>query len=104
MRTIGRDTSSQSSWDSWLEAGKEAVLQQNIPLAMVVGDEDGVFNTENSKKFKQMFEIPDESYHTLEGVGHLPMLEKAEEVSQILFDFLCSGLLECVQRPNSSGN
>ena len=43
---------------------------------------------------KTLFEIPDDQYHVIEGVGHIPMLEKGEEVGQILIDFLClnSGL------------
>lgn len=43
---------------------------------------------------KALFEIPDDQYHVIEGVGHIPMLEKGEEVGQILIDFLClnSGL------------
>ena len=39
----------------------------------------------------------------LEGVGHIPMLERGEEVAQIVMDFLCfsSGGLLCLTRQSS---
>ena len=51
-----------------------------------------------------MKEIPDELYHVIKGVGHLPMLEKGDEVLAILHDFLCnySGGLVCMDRPAKS--
>ena len=97
MRTIGVDTSSQASWDRWLDEGKEVLVGNNIPRVLIAGEEDGVFNPGNCKKLKEKFEIADECYHVLEGAGHLPMLETPEEVSRILIDFLCSGELQCKQ-------
>ena len=97
MRTIGVDTSKQSSWDGWLEGGKEALVGHEIPRALIAGEEDGIFSVDSCKKLKRMFDIPDESFHIVKGSGHLPMLEKPEEVSQILRDFLCSGALQCIR-------
>lgn len=98
MRTVGLDNSSQAMWDRWLDEGKEALVGNNIPRVLVEGEEDGIFSLESCEKLKKRFEIADDCYHVLEGTGHLPMLDRAEEVSRILIDFLCSGLqaLQCV--------
>lgn len=79
-------------------------MENKIPCALIVGEHDGVFSLESSMRLKEMMEIPDKMYHVIEGVGHLPMLEKGEEVMAIVQDFLCnySGSLECVDRTNKN--
>jgi len=72
----------------------------SIPCCLVAGEYDGVFSEESSRKLKEMLGVSDEMYHVIEGVGHLPMVERGEEVAAILRNFLChnSGELECVER------
>ena len=53
-------------------------------------DEDGVFSLDSAKTLKQPFEISDKNFHVVEGVGHIPMLERGEEVGRIVEEFLCS--------------
>ena len=100
MRTIGSDCSSQSAWKAWLEGGRQALAAANIPCCLVTGEYDGIFSSESSLRFKEMLGVSDDMYHEIEGVGHLPMVEKGDEVAAILRDFLCnnSGELECVER------
>lgn len=99
MRTIGLDCSNQTTWDHWLDDGKAVLVGHNIPRTLVSGDEDGVFSLESARKLKQRFEIADEHYHVSGETGHLPMLERGEEVAQIVADFLCnsSEVLECIR-------
>ncbi len=104
MKTIGIDCSDQPKWTRWLEDGRQAVVGNKIPCALIVGEYDGIFSLESTERLKEMMEIPDKMYHVIKGVGHLPMLEKGEEVLAILQDFLCnfSGSLECVDRTNET--
>ncbi len=108
MKTIGLDCSNQATWNHWLEDGKQVLVGHSIPRALISGDEDGVFPAQSAQTLKRRFEIPDAEFHMLEGVGHIPMLERGEEVAQIIMDFLClsSGVLECLDRHsrNSSGS
>lgn len=99
MRTIGIDCSNQTTWTRWLGDGRQVLIGNNIPRALISGDQDGVFNLKSSEDLKKWFEIPDEAYHVIEGVGNVPMLERGEEVVQIMVDFLChqSSSLHCLE-------
>lgn len=93
MRTIGRDCSDQDRWDGWLEEGRGALLTEPepgaIPRVLIMGSEDGCFSRDSAEALKQLFRIPDERFHLVEGAGHIPMLEGGgEEVYRILKDFL----------------
>lgn len=100
MRTIGINCSDQVAWDRWLEDGRQVVVANKVPRYLVAGEHDGVFDLTSSKKLKELFEIPDDCYYIVRDVGHIPMLEKAEEVGGLLQDFLCQhlGVLESVDR------
>ena len=104
MRTIGIDCSDQATWDRWFGDGREAILRNKIPCGLIAGEDDGIFSLESTQKLKEMMEIPNKLYHVIKGVGHLPMLEKGDEVLAILQDFLCnySGGLVCMDRPAKS--
>ena len=90
MRTIGLNICDQTVWDGWLENGKQALVENNVPRCLVAGEYDGVFNLTSTQQLKEQFDIPDQLHHVIAGVGHLPMLEKGEEVSMLLQNFLSS--------------
>ena len=104
MKTIGLDCCNQATWDRWLQDGKETLVGSNVPCALISGEEDNVFNLERSKKLKDMFEVPDSNYHVIKGVGHLPMLERGDEVAEIVKNFLfyhSSKMLKVIERSMS---
>ena len=102
MRTIGLDCSNQATWDHWLQDGRQVLVGSDVPRVLISGDQDGVFNLDSSKLLKEHFEIADEHYHVVEGVGHIPMLERGEEVSQIVVNFLYQ-TLKCIKQDSVEG-
>lgn len=90
MKVLGNDCSSQESWSEWLENGKQALNVAKIPRMLISGDADGVFSVDNVTKAKDLLEVPDDCFHIVKEAGHLPMLEKPEEVAQVMRTFLCS--------------
>ena len=89
MRTIGKDCSNQERWDGWLEEARGALMEQDIPCVLIMGSEDSCFSQDAARALKQLFQIPDERFHLVEGAGHIPMLEgSGKEVYRILKDFL----------------
>ena len=90
MKVVGNDCSSQESWSEWLEKGKQALKVAKIPRMLISGDCDGVFSVESVTKVKDLLEVPDDSFHIVKEAGHLPMLEKPEEVVQVIRTFLCN--------------
>lgn len=105
MKTIGQELSSQTQWDSWLEDGQQVLARKKLPSLLISGDEDGIFSTESAEKLRQTFDIPKEAHHMLEGVGHIPMLEAGEKVSQLMLEFLgtCSSSLKFVKKECKEG-
>ena len=97
MHTIGIDCSDQATWDHWFGDSRVASLRNKIRCGLIA---DGIFSLTSTQKLKEMMEIPDELYHVIKGVGHLPVQEKGDEVLAILQDFLCnfSGGLVCMDR------
>ena len=100
MKVIGNDCSSRETWDKWLDDGKQALKAAKIPRMMICGDSDGTFPVENVMRAKNLLEVPDECFHIVKEAGHLPMLEKPEEVAQTIRTFLCSHTtcLLCVKK------
>ena len=103
MKVIGQDCSKQQLWEQWLTRGKQALLSANIPRALVCGDNDGLFSVDSCLEVKQLLEISDECFHVVKDVGHLAMLEKPEEVNQLIRDFFCSKIpcLKCNTKPSA---
>ena len=106
MKVIGNDCSSQESWSEWLEKGKQALKAAKIPRMLISGDSDGIFSVESVTQVKDLFEVPDNSFHIVKEAGHLPMLEKPEEVVQVVRTFLCNQTtcLLCIPKTEVSEN
>lgn len=106
MKVVGNDCSSQEAWDEWLEKGKQALRVANIPRMMMCGEQDGTFSVSDVTKAKVLLEVSDECFHIVKDAGHLPMLEKPEEVVQVIRTFLCSQTtcLFCVRKTIVSEN
>ena len=100
MTVLGSDCSSQENWREWLEKGKRALNAAKIPRMMISGDSDGTFSVEDVTKAKYLLEVPDECFLIVKDAGHLPMLEKPEEVAQAVKTFLCNHTtcLLCVKK------
>ena len=90
MKKVGKEVSSQTNWDRWLEEGAQVLTSKNIPRLLISGNQDGVFSMQSAFVVKRRFEIAKDSHHVLDGVGHIPMLEAPEEVGRILVQFLKS--------------
>ena len=106
MKVIGNDCSSQEMWAEWLEKGKQALRAAKIPRMMISGDSDGTFSLDDVTQAKNLLEVPDECFHIVKEAGHLPMLEKPEEVAQTIRTFLCSHTtcLLCIKKTIVSSN
>ena len=106
MKVVGNDCSSQESWSEWLKKGKQALKATRIPRMLISGELDGVFSVENVTKAKNFLDVPDDCFHIVKEAGHLPMLEKPEEVVQVIRTFLCNQAtrLLCVGKSEMSEN
>ena len=106
MKVLGRDCSSQETWDDWLEKGKQALKAAKIPRMLITGDSDGTFSVDDVTQVKNILEVPDECFHVVQDAGHLPMLEKPEEVSQTIRTFLCNKTtcLMCISKTTLSSS
>jgi len=79
------------AWKRQLIAGMnfyatDRVHQVRAPTLVITGSEDRVVPLESSKRLAE--KIPDSRFITLEGTGHLPFIEKAEEFNKIVLGFL----------------
>ena len=84
---IGRELSSQSQWDIWLQEGKEA-LGADIPRALLCGEEDGLFSVESCQEAGELLGVEKNLFQIVPAVGHLPMLESPQEVNRICKEFI----------------
>jgi pimeloyl-ACP methyl ester carboxylesterase len=58
----------------------------NIDVLLIVGDNDSSFNKAASKKLKE--QIKNIKFCEIKGCGHLPNMEKNEEVNKIIEEYL----------------
>ena len=64
----------------------ELLARINVPALIIAGTTDALIHYSESEKMAQA--IPGARLHLLEGCGHLPSLEKAEEVSALMREWL----------------
>ena len=88
MKVILQDCSSQDTWDTWISDATEVLVSTNTPRVIICGDEDGLFPLERCNGAKSALQISDECFHVVKDTGHLPMVEKPDEVLQVLKDML----------------
>ncbi len=79
------------AWKRQLLAGMkfdatDRVYQIKVPTLVVTGSEDRVVPPESSKRLSEI--IPNSRFVEIEGTGHLPFIEKAEEFNKIVLGFL----------------
>jgi pimeloyl-ACP methyl ester carboxylesterase len=60
------------------------------PVAIIWGEDDPWIPLDRGQALHNL--IPDATFHTLEGVGHLPQLEASDQVLELLQKFL---LMQC---------
>jgi 3-oxoadipate enol-lactonase len=72
---------------SWPESSAEArIAEIEAPTLVVVGDRDRPELIALAERLVQ--ELPDARLETIEGAGHLPSIERPEELNRLLLDFL----------------
>ena len=75
----------------WPEPPAEARLGEiGAPALVVVGSED--LDDMHAMSGRIAAELPDARLVTIEGAGHLPSLERPEELNRLLLDFLQDGV------------
>lgn len=87
MRVIGTGCSNQDQWTQWLQHGKEGIANE-IPLMLIIGEEDGVFSTESSSQLVDFFGIDNKMFHVVSGASHLLMLEKPDVINEHITNFI----------------
>ena len=71
----------------WPEPSAEARLSEiDVPTLLVVGDADLPELRSLAERLAQ--ELPEARLATIEGAGHLPSLERPDELNRLLLDFL----------------
>ena len=88
MKVLGADCSDPAQWGAWLQEAKEVVVREKVPLAVVAGEGDGVFPPEVVRDLANFLELPEESFRVVSDVGHLVMLEKPDDFTGIIKDFM----------------
>ena len=78
-----------------------ALTAAKIPRMMITGDSDGTFSVESVRNVTSILEIPEDCFHIVKDAGHLPMLEKPDEVAEIFRTFL-SNHTTCMRETNLS--
>ena len=58
-----------------------------LPVLGIAGSEDGSTPPDLVRETIDL--IPGSKFHLIRGAGHLPCVEKPEEYSKVLTDFLC---------------
>jgi len=71
----------------WPEPSAETRLAElDVPTLLVVGDADLPELRSLAERLAR--ELPDASLETIEGAGHLPSLERPDELNRLLLEFL----------------
>ncbi len=55
---------------------------------MICGDSDGIFSVPHCEYVRGLLDIPAESFHVVKEAGHLMMIEKPDEVTKVIRDFV----------------
>ncbi len=72
---------------TWPEPAAETVAADlNVATLVVIGDAD--LPELESVAVRLVQELPDARLETIEGAGHLPSLERPDELNRLLLDFL----------------
>ncbi len=71
----------------WPEPSAETRLAElDVPTLLVVGDADLPELRSLAERLAR--ELPDAGFETIEGAGHLPSLERPDELNRLLLEFL----------------
>ena len=71
----------------WPEPSAETRLGElDVPALLVVGDADRPEILSLAERLAR--ELPDARLETIDGAGHLPSLERPDELNRLLLDFL----------------
>lgn len=65
-----------------------AVAGLRVPLQVVVGDKDTLWQEDQIAEASALLDGPDQSLRVLKGLGHLPYLEDADVFQSVLLDFM----------------
>ena len=78
---VVRQQEALSAWSSYDRLG-----EIRCPTLVLCGEDDGMVPPENSRQIAER--IPNARLQLIPQCGHLPMLEKPEEVARLVLDFL----------------
>lgn len=92
MKVLGKDCSDPAQWEAWQQEARDIIVREKLPVVIVAGEGDGVYPPESCNELAKFFELPEESFHVVSGVGHLVMLEKPDIFTGILADFMTKQL------------
>ena len=90
MKVLGKDCSDSVRWNTWLQEAKEVVVSKKLPVIIVAGERDGIYPPDTCQALAKSFELSDECFHIVPGVGHLVMLEKPDIFTEIVKEFITS--------------
>ncbi len=88
MKVLLGDTTNQELWNDYITTAAQVLISKDIPRLLIGGEGDGIFPEEKIIGLKRILEVPDDCYHVINEVGHLPMLEKPSEVLDIILNFI----------------
>ena len=77
-------TDVRATWPAWSAQDRLETLR--VPTLLVVGEHDRTELAELAERLAR--ELPDARLETIEGAGHLPSLERPDELNRLLLDFL----------------
>ncbi len=90
MKVLAVDCSNSANWTTWLSEAREIIIKKNIPITIIAGEQDGVYPPDTCQELAKSFELPDQSFHVVQGVGHLVMLEKPVILTGIVKEFIAA--------------
>jgi pimeloyl-ACP methyl ester carboxylesterase len=75
------------TFPSWaLRSSYEALGRSGLPILLFWGRQDATLPFEQSARLLRC--LPGAEFHVVEGAGHVPHWEKADEVNEVLLEFL----------------